>query len=646
MSYPAPERPDINQLRRRAKELRDAARQGDPGALERFARHHPSTHQSSAGRGEVTLTAAQLVVARELGYSSWPKLKAGIDADAASRQEVSALLTASVRGRRRQASEIVRANPSIASRGLLAASVLGDVEAVQEILALDVGAAVVIDEERGWPPLLYACYSCWHQIEPDRAPRLAQVVRILLDAGASPNTNDGGRLRYRSALKGSVEVNNPYITRVLLDAGANPDPGQPIAEAVGHRDHICLQLLLGHGARVARTWAMGAAVYHNDAVAVSLLLEALESDGTETVAAATEALPDAAANASLPVVVALLDAGADPRAKDSDGVSALRLAMRAGRDDTVARLRAAGAVDDGNDIDRYVGACLNADRHVVEELLASHPDLQNRLTDQDQAVMFDAVGTRPTETVEFMLSLGFSPHTRNGFGEQPLHTAAFNGKVETVRLLLDAGADVNARDDRFDSTPLASATVGSGAQEGTPGGWVETVKLLIGSGASREGVWISGKPPSEEVIDLLRRYGITPDEPTEQQPNDLSKVPGSIGTGVMADIARHLEAAYRDIDLDLFGSLLHPEVKWAQVCQNRAQVLDWYRGLLAAGTTTTVESVEVDGNAVVLGLAVALPAEGARPAPPQHVYQVFTVEDAQIVDIRGYPDRQSALTRR
>lgn len=192
---------------------------------------------------------------------------------------------------------------------------------------------------------------------------------------------------------------------------------------------------------------------------------------------------------------------------------------------------------------------------------------------------------------------------------------------------------------------MASATVGSGAQEGTPGDWVETVKLLIEAGASREGVWISGKPPSEEVIDLLRRYGITPDEPTEQQPNDLIDVPGSIGAGVMADIARHLEAAYRDVDLDLFGSLLHPEVKWAQLCQNSAQVLDWYRGLLAAGTTTTVESVEVDGNAVVLGLVVALPAEGARPAPPQHVYQVFTVEDAQIVDIRGYPDRQSALTR-
>ncbi len=67
MSYPVPERPDINQLRRQAKELRDAARQGDPDALERFARHRPSTRRPSAGQGEVTLAAAQLVVARRAG---------------------------------------------------------------------------------------------------------------------------------------------------------------------------------------------------------------------------------------------------------------------------------------------------------------------------------------------------------------------------------------------------------------------------------------------------------------------------------------------------------------------------------------------------------------------------------------------------
>ena len=117
-----------------------------------------------------------------------------------------------------------------------------------------------------------------------------------------------------------------------------------------------------------------------------------------------------------------------------------------------------------------------------------------------------------------------------------------------VRLLLDSGADVDARDARFDSTPLAFATVGSGEQLGKPGNWIETVRLLLDADASRHDVWISGKPPSEEVIDLLQRYGITPDESTGQQPDDQTEVPGSIGTGVTADIARHLETAYRDHD--------------------------------------------------------------------------------------------------
>ncbi len=118
-----------------------------------------------------------------------------------------------------------------------------------------------------------------------------------------------------------------------------------------------------------------------------------------------------------------------------------------------------------------------------------------------------------------------------------------------------------------------------------------------------------------------------------------------LGTGVMADIARHLQAACRDQDLGLLGSLLHPRVQWTGLCSDREQVLDWYRGLLADGNVATINSVEVDRDAVVLGLAVARKAEGARPVPPQHLYQVFTVNGAQIVDIRGFPDRDSALTR-
>lgn len=148
-------------------------------------------------------------------------------------------------------------------------------------------------------------------------------------------------------------------------------------------------------------------------------------------------------------------------------------------------------------------------------------------------------------------------------------------------------------------------------------------------------------------MDLLRRYGIGPEDPQERQPADPAGLPGPIGVGVgaMADMAQHLEAAYRNRDLDLLASLLDPRVTWAGNCRNGEQVLDWYRGLLAEGTLPIVQSVEVDRDAVVLGLSVALQAEGARPAPPQRLYQVFTVDNARIVGICGYPDRASAVAR-
>ncbi|MFR0359532.1 ankyrin repeat domain-containing protein [Streptomyces sediminimaris] len=643
MSDSLPERPDLGQLRRQAKELRDAARRGDTAAVQRFDRHHPSRPDATG------LAAAQLVIARELGFASWPRLKAAVDAHTASCRQERAFVAASVEHRVRQAADLFRADPGIARGSLRAAAVLGEAGAVHEILATDPTAAIAIDEERGWPPLLYACYSRWHQIDPGRVPGMAEVVRLLLDAGAGPNTNDGGRPRYRSALRGSVEANNPALTEVLLDAGAHPDPGQPIAEAARHRDHRCLELLLSHGARVAGTWAVGAAVGNDDPVATALLLTALEPAAGGAGTTASQALPDAAAGASAEVVAALLEAGADPRATGADGLSAHRLAVRAGNDASAALLRACGARDDSSAVDRFLGACLTADCRAAEELLADHPGLRDQLTDQDRAVLVDAASRRP-EALALMLGLGFAHDVRNDSGEQPLHTAAYHGNAAAVRLLLDAGAEVDARDARFDGTPLAFATVGSAEQAGTPGDWFATVRLLLDAGASREGVWLAGKPPSEEVMDLLRSYGVTPDaappdEATEQPADERTDSAEPLGAGVLGEVARHLDAACRDRDLDLLASLLHPEVHWTGVCHDRAQVLAWYRQTLADGTTPTLDSVEIDRDAVVLGLTLTRPAEGARPAPPQRIFQVFTVDGAQIVDIRGYPDRRSALAR-
>ena len=290
--------------------------------------------------------------------------------------------------------------------------------------------------------------------------------------------------------------------------------------------------------------------------------------------------------------------------------------MRAGQNHNSALLVSRGAPDDSTDIDRFIGACMRADRSSAEQILVEHPDLSDRLTDDDRGAVVEAAGSDSVAAVGLMLDLGFSPRARDRFGEQPLHSAAYAGNADMVRLLIDAGADVDGRDVRFDSTPLTFATVGSGEHAGPPANWTEVVRLLIDAGASRDGVWIGGKPPSAEVAELLRDYGISPDDEPAPEPDDEDGPRPSLGTGVMADMARHLEAAYRDVDLELLGSLLHPEVHWSGVCHNRTQVLDWYRNLVADGLRSTIESVEVDGDAVVLGLSVGRRAEGpGRPHP-------------------------------
>jgi hypothetical protein len=47
----------------------------------------------------------------------------------------------------------------------------------------------------------------------------------------------------------------------------------------------------------------------------------------------------------------------------------------------------------------------------------------------------------------------------------------------------------------------------------------------------------------------------------------------------------------------------------------------------------------------VIGIRVAGQAEGARQATGELVFQVFTVDNDEIVEIRSFPDRPGALAR-
>ncbi|MCI0436468.1 MAG: ankyrin repeat domain-containing protein, partial [Gemmatimonadetes bacterium] len=74
--------PDLEQQKKQARELLAAARARDSAALERLRTHHPrlaAIPEAEWARAGFALHAAQLVIAREYGFASWPKLKSHIE---------------------------------------------------------------------------------------------------------------------------------------------------------------------------------------------------------------------------------------------------------------------------------------------------------------------------------------------------------------------------------------------------------------------------------------------------------------------------------------------------------------------------------------------------------------------------------------
>ena len=64
-----PDRPDLDQLRHQARDLKRAAERGDPDAVRRL---------ESISRG-ITLAASQLAIAREYRFASWQRMKVELE---------------------------------------------------------------------------------------------------------------------------------------------------------------------------------------------------------------------------------------------------------------------------------------------------------------------------------------------------------------------------------------------------------------------------------------------------------------------------------------------------------------------------------------------------------------------------------------
>src|SRR5215831_16020438 len=139
-----PAHPDLDQLRRQAKELLRAAEAGDTAATARIR----------AVSDELTLAAAQLALAREYGFASWPRLKDEVDARTLNLSErAEEFIQATISGNTRRAAHMLEETPALAGYSFATAVLLGDADRVRAELQQDPTLATRTDPRTGWTAL-------------------------------------------------------------------------------------------------------------------------------------------------------------------------------------------------------------------------------------------------------------------------------------------------------------------------------------------------------------------------------------------------------------------------------------------------------------------------------------------------------------
>jgi hypothetical protein len=195
--------------------------------------------------------------------------------------------------------------------------------------------------------------------------------------------------------------------------------------------------------------------------------------------------------------------------------------VRGGHTAIADLLRARGAAGELRPVDAFLGACAVGDEARARHVLDANPGLLETLASTEPDALAHAAGHGRAEAVRVLTALGLGVATESREGGTPLHWAAWNGRVATVRLLVDRGAPVNVRDRRFGSAPLAWAAHGSKHCRSADDEYIAVIDLLLAAGVDRALTYNHwGDPPealsSDAVAEHLRARGFAPPEPPAQ----------------------------------------------------------------------------------------------------------------------------------
>jgi ankyrin repeat protein len=380
---------NLRQLRNQAKDLRRACREGEPEAIRRIGQTHANfsglTPAEVAAAG-ILLADAQLVIARELGFDSWPRLKKHVESLSRSATSMHELVT----GDNVQAmQEAVAQEPESVNQPnasglppLYTAALYRNRQAINFLL--EHGAAVDV----------FACAYLGKATDAGlllkRDPDLARAI-----------TRDGMTALHYAALAGHFDVAE-VLLRYHSDVNALDNHGRtPLMEAChagpwkSEPAEAIIQLLLDHNAEIDlfQAAAMGR---------TGLIESILDRDGRVMDSPDDQgktALFHAAHNNRLAAVKLLVERGADVNRSDAVGIAALHRTSQECSDELIQYL-----IDHGADAHLccYV-AC--GDQAGTRRALARDPDAANEVFYEFNAVGY-AIHSWQLGTLRILLRHG------------------------------------------------------------------------------------------------------------------------------------------------------------------------------------------------------------------------------------------------
>jgi ankyrin repeat protein len=479
MTRALPERPDLDQYRKQAKDLLRAHRAGDEEAIRRIRTHHPKLRRNAPGAirdAAFALADAQLVLARELGLPSWARLRAHIErlnageiraagsgfywyADQAGR------IVSQLRAGGEAAYDLARRrHPELANAT--------EAELAERHFGIDDGRLIVarshgFDDWPGFVRHLEAIGEGPHEVET-----------------ADPATASGADERFAAAIEAIGQGRAAELARLVeadpsLVSRRNAEGYGLLLLAAQERSRALAAVLLAAGADPNAAAEQGWTPLHQAAYG-----EPPEADAEGQ-------------RPSLEVIDLLLEAGADLAAESRGrgGTPLLQalfwghrlLAERLARDEIVPlNLRTAaglGRVD-------LLQAFFDADGSLLPEAgrdrdyAAPHSGFPD-FTPGDSAdeVLADALvyaaGNGRLEVVDWLLDRGADPDA-HPYQETALFAAVRNGHADVVQRLLERGADVNARGDWASMTALTVLHHAASVSR------LDMARLLVEAGADLE----------------------------------------------------------------------------------------------------------------------------------------------------------------